>query len=156
VITIDAGRCTGCAACVEVCPTGALYLVEGRATLDGALCRECEACLAACPTGAIALAAQEEPVAEAARLPALRPEPEVIRVGTQPAPVPLRSRALPVVGAALAWAGREILPWLADFLLDRQATRRQARDGARGRETLATGAKGSGRQRRHRRRGGGG
>lgn len=158
MITIEAKRCTGCGTCVEACPTGALYLVDSRATLDGALCHECEACLAICPSGAITLTTQEEPVVEAARLPALRPEPEVVHVRTLPAPVPLRSRALPVVSAALAWAGREILPWLADLMLDTlnsQATRPQAKNGARGRETLASGAKG-GPRRRHRRRGGSG
>jgi NAD-dependent dihydropyrimidine dehydrogenase PreA subunit len=157
MIIINPERCTGCGACVETCPTGALYLVESRATLDEALCHECEACLAACPSGAITLTAQKEPVTETAHLPALRPEPEIARVETSPVPVPLRSRALPVVGAALAWAGREILPWLADLMLDtlnRQATRSQAKNGTRGHETLASGAKG-GRRRRHRRRGGG-
>jgi Fe-S-cluster-containing hydrogenase component 2 len=157
VITVDQERCTGCGACVEVCPTGALYLVEGKAAVDGALCHECEACLAACPSGAIILTEQEEPVVEAARLPALRPEPTVIRVKTQPTLVPFRSKVLPVVGAALVWAGREILPSLAEFLLDtldRRTTQPQARNGARSRETPDSGAKGSGRQHRHRRRGG--
>jgi NAD-dependent dihydropyrimidine dehydrogenase PreA subunit len=156
VITIDAEQCTGCAACVEVCPTGALYLVDGRATVDGALCSECEACLATCPSGAIILTGQEEPVAEAARLPALRQE--AIQVRTQAAPVPFRSRVLPLIGSALVWAEREILPWLADFL-DRQehrTTRLPARDGARSRETADPGAQGGGRQRRQRRRRGGG
>ncbi len=158
MITIDQERCTGCGACVEVCPTGALYLVEGKAAVDGALCYECEACLAACPSEAIILTEQEEPVAEAARLPALRPEPEAIQVRTQAAPMPVRSRVLPLIGSALVWAEREILPWLADFL-DRQehgTTRLPARDGARSRETPDPGAKSGGRQRRQRRRRGGG
>jgi len=157
VIAIDVERCTGCGACVKVCPTGALYLVDGRAALDGTLCRECEACLAACPTVAITLAAKEEPVTEAAHLPAFRPELEVIQVNTQPTPAPLRARLFPAVGAVLAWAGREILPSLADPLLDtldRQTTQLLARDRARGRDTLAAAAKGSGRQYRYRRRGG--
>jgi len=155
VIIIDLERCTGCGTCVEVCPTGALYLVEGKATVDGALCRECEACLAVCSSEAITLTTQEGPVAEAARLPARRPEPEVVQVRTFPAPVPLRSRALSLAGGALAWAGREILPWLADLLLDtldRQTIRRQAGDGVHRRETLASDARGHGQQHRHRRR----
>lgn len=158
MITIVAEWCTGCGACVKVCPTGALYLVDGKAIVDGALCRVCEACLVTCPNGAIILIEQEEPVTEAARLPALRPEAEVIQVRTAPLPVPLRSRALPVVGVALSWAGREILPRLADWLLyalDRRTTRPQARGAARSRGTLASATKGGGQQYRHRRRGGG-
>jgi Fe-S-cluster-containing hydrogenase component 2 len=153
VITIDIERCTGCGACLEVCPTGALYLVDGKATLDRALCRECEACLAACPSEAIILAAQGGPIAAATRLPARRPEPEVIRVRTQAAPVPFRSRALPLIGLALVWAEREILPWLAD-LMDRRTAQRQASPTARHRDARASGPLGSGRQHRHRRRGG--
>lgn len=161
MIIIDAERCDGCGACVEVCPTGALHLVDGRVTLDGALCRQCEACLAACPNGAIIFAVQEEPVAEAIRLPALLPkgprrlEPEAIPIRVLPATLPLRSRALPVIGAALAWTGREILPWLADLLLDtldRYTTRLQAKGSARSRKTSARGEKGKGRRRRHRQR----
>lgn len=158
MITIDLERCTGCGACVEACPPGALYLVDGKATVDRSLCRECEACLAACPTGAIVLTEQEEPVAEAVRLPALRPEPEAIQVRTQAAPLSLPARVLPVVGAALAWAGREIVPSLAEFLLDvldRRTTQPQARDRVSRREAPASRAQGGGRQHRHRRRGGG-
>jgi NAD-dependent dihydropyrimidine dehydrogenase PreA subunit len=154
VIVVRADYCDGCGACMEVCPTGALYLVEGKATVETTLCSECEACLAACPSRAITLVAQEEPVAEAARLPALRPEPEVIRVRTLPRPASLRSRARPVVGVALAWAGREILRWLADVLLYRQTTRPEASAGAHTGEPLTSGANGGGQQHRHRRRGG--
>jgi ferredoxin len=159
VITVDQERCTGCGACVEVCPSGALYLVEGKAAVDGALCHECEACLAACLSEAITLTEQEEPVAETVHVPALRPEPEVIQVRTQSAPGPLRAKGLLVVGAALAWAGREIVPWLANSLLDtldHRATRPQARGGTRSHDSPATGAKGRGRQHRRRQRRGGG
>jgi hypothetical protein len=71
----------------------------------------------------------------------------------------LRSRVLPVFGAALAWAGREIVPRLADLLLDtldRHTTRPQARGGARSHGSPATGAKGNGRRHRRRQRRGGG
>jgi len=155
VITISTERCTGCGACLEICPTGALYLVEGKAMVDRALCRECEACLAVCPSGAISLTDEEEHVAAAARLPALRPEPEVIQVRTQAEPVPFRSRVLPLIGSALAWVEREILPWLAD-LIDGRTTQMQPRNGTRSRGNRASGSKGSGRRHRHRRRGGGG
>jgi len=49
-------RCTGCGDCVEVCPTGALELADGRAVLarpeDCAYCADCETL---CPEGAIVL-----------------------------------------------------------------------------------------------------
>ena len=152
MIAINVERCTGCAACVEVCPTGALYLVAGKATVDQAFCRACEACLAACPAEAITFSEQEEPAKEVIRLPALRQE--AIQVRVPAAPVSWRSRVLPLIGSVLVWTEREIVPWLAD-LMDRQEHRtgRLPAGGARRREIRASGAKGGGRQRRHRRRG---
>jgi Fe-S-cluster-containing hydrogenase component 2 len=163
VITIYTERCSGCGACVDVCPTGALYLVDGKATMDKALCNTCKECLAACSAEAIALTPQAEPV----RVPALhtdhqvcqeplfRPGPEVIQVRTQP--VSLRARVLPLAGAALAWAGREILPWLADFLLDTLdrrtgASQTMGAPAAPGRGPTVRSARGTGKQHRHRRR----
>jgi len=168
VITIDVARCTGCGACVDVCPTGALYLVDGKAVVDDALCRECEACLAACPCEAITLTTRQEAAPEPVRLPAIRPEPEVIRVTTSPTPLrsgtlakplPLRYRVLPVLGAALTWTGREIIPRLGELFLERldrqaAAATRQARNVAR--PTSSGGrreGRGGGRRRRERRGG---
>jgi ferredoxin len=175
VIIVNTERCTGCGACLEACPTGALYLVDGKATVDEAFCQECEACVASCSVGAIILATQEGAVAKPVQVPAQRPEgrgrrePEVIRIKAQPTALPLRTRVLPVLGAALVWAGREILPRLADFLLnalDRQVSAWQAAEAVRSPETRgdvarsrgasATGAGGAGQQHRHRRRKGNG
>lgn len=166
MITIDIERCTGCGACVEICPTGALYLVDGKAAADSALCRDCEACLGICPSAAITLTEQREPQLEPARQLARQPEPEIIQVRTQPAPAPLRVRVLPVVGAALAWAGREIVPYLVDAVLDaveRQSaarqtavttTRRNTQALSQGQQGRGRGRRGGqGRQHRHRRRG---
>jgi NAD-dependent dihydropyrimidine dehydrogenase PreA subunit len=153
VIDIDPERCTGCGACMEVCPTGALYLVEGKATVDQALCRACEACVPACPTGAIALVTRTEPATEATRLPAVRSEPDIVRVDTARAPVPFHARAIPVVGAILSWAGREIVPRLADIFLDRldrRAADRQVTRAAQQQGVLERGGKGGGHRHRHR------
>jgi hypothetical protein len=72
--------------------------------------------------------------------------------------VPFRSRVLPLIGSALIWADREIMPWLADVLLDtldRETTRPQAGRGARRRATPASQTKAGRRRHRHRGRGAG-
>jgi hypothetical protein len=144
---------------VEVCPNAAIYLVAGKATLEQTLCRDCQACITACPTEAISLVTAKEAVAESVRVPALRPEPQVIQVKAKAAPAPLRASLLPVVGGALAWGWREIVPRLADYLLydlDRRRARKQtpaARPGTPDNGSSAR-SRGSGRRRRRRRRGG--
>jgi len=159
VITIRAESCDGCGACLEVCSNGALYLIEGKAVVDGALCSDCELCITACPAKAI-LSAElvTTPATEPARMPALRPEPEIVQVETHP-PVSLRAKVLPIVGAALVWSGREIVPRLAEVLLydlDRRVMKRQMPGGPRSTpdDSSIISGRGSGRRRRQRRRGG--
>jgi ferredoxin len=170
VIKIDTEQCSGCGACVDVCPTGALYLVDGTAAVDRALCNSCKDCVAVCPTEAIAFASEAEPH----RVPAVHAQPqsrqpkEVIRIRTQPVSFPARvlpvaRAALPVAGAALAWAAREFLPQLADLVVDamvRQARAPEATSSrvtqlaptraAPGRELRTRSPKAGGRARRHR------
>ena len=57
---VDVTRCTGCGACVEVCPVGAVALVDGKARVDEELCTGCGACVDACPEGAIQPVVQGE------------------------------------------------------------------------------------------------
>jgi NAD-dependent dihydropyrimidine dehydrogenase PreA subunit len=155
MIEINAALCNGCGACVEVCPNGAIFLVESKAMVDQELCRDCEACIAACPTEAISLVTPKEAVVEPVRVLAPRPEPQVIEVKTRSAPAPLRTSLLPLVGGALAWGWREIVPRLAEYLLydlDRRVARRRTLAGRRSARDNSSSARGGGRGRRWRRR----
>lgn len=53
---INDDRCTGCDACVAVCPTNVLDLVDNKSrVLNFADCIQCEACMWACPTEALVM-----------------------------------------------------------------------------------------------------
>src|SRR5690349_1073355 len=53
---INDDRCTGCDACVAVCPTNVLDLVDNKSrVLRFADCIQCEACMFACPTEALVM-----------------------------------------------------------------------------------------------------
>jgi len=54
LLVIDAEACIGCGVCVEVCPFGALDLIEGVAVVDEK-CTACKACVPDCPVDALSL-----------------------------------------------------------------------------------------------------
>lgn len=162
-VFVDMARCTGCGVCVEVCPTGAICLVEGEtgryAEVDQEACRRCEACLKACPEGAIILevapAIEGELVnAESQPVPT-KPQRREVRLAR---PVP---KALMWLGAALAFAAREIVPRVADSMLDawdRRADRLAApqndlRAGQSVQRSVTNLSRGDGGRHRHRRHG---
>jgi NAD-dependent dihydropyrimidine dehydrogenase PreA subunit len=149
VIYVDEERCDGCGICVETCPVGAIRL-NGHAVIDQETCTECEACIEVCPNGAIL--SVTEPLE--APLPAVRPEPEVIRVTPPPTPAPLRQQMLPALGAALAFAGRELIPRLGSYLLDlvdRRLSQPPAADLPAEQPSVQSEERGGRRQRRRRR-----
>lgn len=56
--------CTGCAACAESCPTGAITVGGGAARTDPGRCTLCGACLTVCPQGAREIAGRSLTVDE--------------------------------------------------------------------------------------------
>jgi electron transfer flavoprotein alpha subunit len=61
-IIIDRDLCTACESCVEVCPFGAMDIVDSVARANEA-CNLCGACEDACPTGAITVMKKQEQAA---------------------------------------------------------------------------------------------
>ena len=143
-VWVDVTRCTGCGACVEVCPVEAVALVDGKARVDEELCTGCGACVDACPEEAIQSVVQSE----------LVPAPVGARLPRPYRPSPLAETA----GAAVVVAGTGLLVKAAGALaraVGRWLTRRSAvtRPSAASGTPPAGGRGGTGRQRRHRRRG---
>lgn len=111
IMQVDQKRCTGCGHCLEVCPTGAIRLVGGVAVIEESICQGCLACLKACPNGAI-LAVEE--------VPAEVPAPAPSQTSAPPRPA---AKVLPLLGTALAFLGREIVPQVMAALLEKQSRR---------------------------------
>lgn len=137
MLTIELERCDGCGVCVEVCPEGAISLVDGLARIDSDSCTECEACVRACPHGAIRVA---RPVA-------VREESAVLMEER-----PQRSALATLAGVALSFIGSHILPRAADAIVGALDRRLSGEPVAESREAAPNEGKPGGR--RHRRRGG--
>jgi Fe-S-cluster-containing hydrogenase component 2 len=55
---VNKERCTGCEICVDICPTGAISMIDGKAWIDTNQCNDCGQCVQNCPQGAIYSEAQ--------------------------------------------------------------------------------------------------
>ena len=51
-VKIDIDKCTGCAACLEICPVGAIKIENEKAVVSEE-CVDCGACVSQCPIEAI-------------------------------------------------------------------------------------------------------
>lgn len=172
MLYVDRATCAGYAACVDICPTGAISLDEndGVATINLELCNECLACLEVCPNGAIRRAESSElvPAGKGEIVKGQVIEGEVIPA---PAASPLVAtrqpgRLVTMAGTALTFVGSWLLPRAADALIgavERRLTRgtnsdspiTSFRSGSRSSaRQMRNGGRGRGRQRRRRRRGG--
>jgi ferredoxin len=166
MIYVDGEKCTGCGACEAVCPVEAVRVSDdGVAHIDQDRCNECEACVEACPNEAILVViepAEEKVISLHDAGLQIRREQKMLQPAPETALAEPRSRVMPVVGAALAFLGREVAPRLATYLVDaldrRQSALRQAQDAAAVGPTNnlapSSGRKGGQKGRhRHRRRG---
>lgn len=54
-VVVDRSKCCGCEACVAICPTGAIKLVNGKAEIIAVECVCCGACAYECFYDAIIL-----------------------------------------------------------------------------------------------------
>jgi ferredoxin len=158
MIYVDSEKCAGCGVCEDVCPVEAIRVNDGVARIDQVRCNECEACVEACPNEAILVVI--EPAEEKAISLREQPAPEVALAEPHRPPAPLRSQVVPLVGAALAFLGREVAPRLATVLmdaLDRRLSHQPNTVGSTQNLTPSSKNGGKGRQkgqrRRHRRRG---
>lgn len=52
---VDKETCTGCAACVEICPVEAIKIEDNVAVVDADTCIDCGVCVDSCPTEAISM-----------------------------------------------------------------------------------------------------
>lgn len=150
MLYVDEKRCSGCGLCVDVCPVEAITLQDDVAAIDQNLCTECEACAATCPEAAILTLTE----------PALDPyvEREIAPYERQQVTVPLATRLAPAIGSALFFLGREVVPRVADYLLDTFDRRMSSTSPAGGDKNLITPSEGktkaAGRRNRKRHRGG--
>ncbi len=50
---VNREKCTGCATCVDICPSAAIELVDDKAVVNADECVDCESCVDECPESAI-------------------------------------------------------------------------------------------------------
>ncbi len=146
---VDERRCSGCGSCIDVCSVGAISLQNGVARIDQDLCLECEVCASACPEKAI-LTIEE---------PALVPQTRgsVLYGQDRRQTKSVAAAVAPAIGAALLYVGRELVPRVADYVLDaldrRMASGTVVKRGDARSVSPERPSRGAGRRLRKRRRG---
>jgi len=152
--------CDGCEECIRVCPNDAIILQNNHAFINQDLCQECEICVDSCRQGAILTGVPDPAVSEIIKIPSSASD-EIATMPEQFRHTLLQNPILPVIGPALLWTGRELVPRLAGLALgylDRriqssQSTPIQKIERLRDRQiSMPTQGKARGRRRQRRRR----
>ena len=55
IFIVDEEQCYGCGACIALCPTNALDLVDRLAVVEQSDCTLCEFCIPSCPVFALSI-----------------------------------------------------------------------------------------------------
>lgn len=128
MIDIDRDRCIGCGDCVAMCPSGAIYLVEGKACIDHELCTECGVCVSPCRNGAV----RTMPTPVERLVPSLRPtsaHPEVVPSSPLTSTASWKTAIIPAMSVTLQFLGRRVVPHIVDALLQHLDARAIERTG---------------------------
>jgi Fe-S-cluster-containing hydrogenase component 2 len=116
MVFVNTDVCNGCGECISVCPSGAILLQNNHAFIDQELCQACETCVDSCPLGAI-LVGEPLPVgSKIIKIPSSA-SGEIVPASEQFQRTALRNAVLPMIGSAILWTGRELVPRLADLAL---------------------------------------
>lgn len=100
--------CTGCGACMDVCPNGAILMDGGKALINQAECTSCQVCAEACRTGALQLA---ETVS-----PAIVEKPGAIKVLHPQTAIESSPKQSNLGVTILLLVGQQLLPRMVDVL----------------------------------------
>lgn len=100
--------CTGCGACVNACPNGAIRLNGSKAFIDQEICSSCQICVEVCPTGALQLSRTVSPanIEKPRTIEVLQPRVAMESPPKQPN----------WSGTILSFVGQHLLPRLVDVL----------------------------------------
>ncbi|MCD6401278.1 MAG: 4Fe-4S binding protein [Anaerolineales bacterium] len=109
ILQVNQDNCTGCGECIDICTENAIGLKNGIAVINQQLCTGCELCMDVCPTGAIF--SIEEPAKEVSLV-----EHHKSVSLQRPVLSPIASTLVPLIGTALIYFGRELLPRITDIL----------------------------------------
>lgn len=50
---VESNKCVGCGDCENICPVGAIAIIDGKSVIDPELCIECDICVKVCNYDAI-------------------------------------------------------------------------------------------------------